>query len=220
LRAIVPTSKDISPFQLTPRTFTQERARKTFESLLEAAWEVFAERGFDATQTPEIATRAGVSVGTFYRYFSDKKEAYVELVRRDLGRAYREVMGGLTPERFADTGRRATIQQTIELLLANVHRHPGMQRVFLEMSLRDDEVAELKRAFDSEARRGIAALIRAICPPEEVPDPEATAYVIHTAVVECALAIAGARGGWPLPEERAIAALSELVYRALFGIER
>ncbi|HEX5063422.1 MAG TPA: helix-turn-helix domain-containing protein, partial [Kofleriaceae bacterium] len=52
--------------------FRQERSRRSYEALLTAAEELFAVHGYDAIGTPEIAQKAGVSVGTFYRYFEDK----------------------------------------------------------------------------------------------------------------------------------------------------
>lgn len=207
-------------FDRPERQFSQERARKTFEALVEAASELFMERGFDATQTPDIASAAGVSVGTFYRYFSDKKEMYLEITRRDLATAYHEVMDGLTPDRFIGRARRDTIAESIEILLGMVTRAPQRQRVFIEMSLRDDQVAALKVAFENAARQRLTELVAAVCPREDVPDPEATAYVIHTAVVECALSIAGISGESPVSRERAVTALTELVVRALYGIER
>ena len=212
--------KEIGPFGLQKEpSFAQDRARRTYHSLLEAAAEVFVAKGFDATQTPDIAAAAGVSVGTFYRYFNDKREIFLEILRRNLNRSHNEVLSGLTADRFVGAGRRGTIERTIEVLIENITRSPGMQKLFLELSLRDPQVAALKRAFDDEGRRRVAALIAAICPADQVADPEATAYMIHTAAVECALRIAGAHGAPPVPRDRAVAALTELVYRALFGIE-
>src|SRR5262245_23582377 len=62
------------------RTFAQQRAHDTHRALLDAAAELFAARGFDGTQSPDIARAAGVSVGTFYRYFADKRQAFLELM--------------------------------------------------------------------------------------------------------------------------------------------
>ena len=42
--------------------------------LQQAALELFAERGFDATTVVEIAERAGVTERTFFRHFADKRE--------------------------------------------------------------------------------------------------------------------------------------------------
>lgn len=44
------------------------------QRLAQAAMELFAERGFEATTVAEIADRAGVTERTFFRYFSDKRE--------------------------------------------------------------------------------------------------------------------------------------------------
>jgi AcrR family transcriptional regulator len=216
----VSDSEQLILFDGPTRQFSQERARKTFEALIEAASRLFGERGFDATQTPDIAAAAGVSVGSFYRYFNDKKEIYLEITRRELAKAYHQVMDGLTTERFAGMGRRATIEESLVILLENVARSPELHRVYIDMALRDEQVAALKAAFDDAARARLTALIAAICPPEDVADPEASAYIIHTAVVECANHIAGVYGSLSVSRERALAALSELVIRALFGIER
>lgn len=197
------------------REFPQERARRTYEALVDAGARLFARRGFDATQTPDIAAEAGVSVGTFYRYFDDKMEMFLEIQRRHLARAYHEVMGRLTPDRFAGVDGRSAIEDALGVLLDHINRSPEMQRVFLEMALRDERVAALKRAFDDAARPALAALIASIAPRRQVPDPEATAFIIHVAVVECAIAIGGGRGAAPVPRDRALAALTELVCRAV-----
>jgi TetR/AcrR family transcriptional regulator, repressor of fatR-cypB operon len=51
------------------------------EAILEAALELFVERGFFGTAVPEIAERAGVGAGTIYRYF-ESKEALVNAIYR------------------------------------------------------------------------------------------------------------------------------------------
>src|SRR5690349_11222123 len=42
--------------------------------LQQAAYELFAERGYDATTVAEIAARAGLTERTFFRHFTDKRE--------------------------------------------------------------------------------------------------------------------------------------------------
>lgn len=42
--------------------------------LEQAALQLFSERGFDQATTAEIATRAGLTERTFFRYFADKRE--------------------------------------------------------------------------------------------------------------------------------------------------
>ena len=52
-------------------------------AILDAALELFAERGFHGTAVPLVAERAGVGAGTLYRYF-ESKEALVNALYRDL----------------------------------------------------------------------------------------------------------------------------------------
>lgn len=200
------------------RQFTQARARRTYERLIEAAGQLFDERGFDATQTPDIASAAAVSVGTFYRYFPDKRAIYLEMMRRDIAEAYHAVLDGLTPDRFVGKGRHSAIEEAIAILLEHVTGNPRRHRVFIEMALRDPQVAALRDVFEEAARKRLTALLSAVCSRADVPDPEATAYMVYTTVVECAHHIAGIHGPFTLDRERAMAALTGLVSRALFGV--
>jgi len=52
----------------------------TRERIVEAARNLFAEKGFDRTTTAEIAREAGISEGTIYRHFKSKKELLMECV--------------------------------------------------------------------------------------------------------------------------------------------
>src|ERR1700712_465814 len=42
--------------------------------LQQGAFELYGERGFDATTVADIAERAGLTKRTFFRYFADKRE--------------------------------------------------------------------------------------------------------------------------------------------------
>jgi AcrR family transcriptional regulator len=194
--------------------FQQDRARKSWVALIEAATKLFEKRGYDATGTPEIAQAAGVSVGTFYRYFEDKHEIYLEVARRMMLTAYADTIEHLTPQRFVGKARHETIAETIDVLFDHVLSRPQLMRSFAEMSLRDPDVAELRRAFDTISIQRLAALADAISTRELVPDPEATACVLYGAAMECAYAVAFGRHR--IAADRAKAALAAFIERALF----
>ncbi|MBC7254447.1 MAG: TetR family transcriptional regulator [Actinobacteria bacterium] len=46
----------------------------------EAALELFVQKGYGGTRIQDITSRAGVSVGTFYLYYRDKKELFMDAV--------------------------------------------------------------------------------------------------------------------------------------------
>jgi AcrR family transcriptional regulator len=70
----------------------RERFREaTQQAILEAAEATFAERGIHGARMEDVASRAGVAVGTLYNYFGDKKHVVTAL--RDAHRA--ELLGHL-----------------------------------------------------------------------------------------------------------------------------
>jgi AcrR family transcriptional regulator len=196
--------------------FVQERSRRSYLALITAATDLFAAHGYDAVGTPEIAQRAGVSVGTFYRYFEDKHEVYLEVARRTMVAAYAETIEGLGPERFVGRARRETIQETVAILFDHVLARPLLSRSFTEMSLRDPEVAELRHAFETVSLERLTKLIAAITPRTVVPDPEATAYVLYQSAMQITYSLAGHVGPPPVAAERVRDALAGFIERALF----
>ena len=197
--------------------FRQERSRRSYQALLDAAEELFSAQGYDAVGTPEIAEKAGVSVGTFYRYFDDKHEVYLEIMRRTMVGAYNETIDRLTPEHFVGKARHETISDAVSILFDHVLRRPHLTRSFMEMSLRDEKVAELRRAFEQNSVQRIGELIEAVTPRTSVPDPEAFAYVLYGAAMQCAHGLAVHLVPSAIDRERARAALTSFIERALFA---
>jgi AcrR family transcriptional regulator len=67
----------------TARGSLNERRRAVTQmEIAHAAAELFAERGLVATTVEQIASRAGVGLRTFYRYFPSKQDAVVPLFAR------------------------------------------------------------------------------------------------------------------------------------------
>src|SRR5574340_320196 len=58
--------------------------------LLDAALELFVEKGFAATRSEEVAARAGVSKGTLFLYFPSKEELFKAVVRENISGRFPE----------------------------------------------------------------------------------------------------------------------------------
>ncbi len=196
--------------------FPQERARRSYQALIDAATVLFGERPYDEVGTPEIAERAGVSVGTFYRYFDDKRDVYLEIARRTMTQAHRDTIERLTPELFVGFARHETIAGAIGILFDHVLAHPALTRSLMEVSLRDPAVAEVKRAYDQLAVDKLATLITAITPRSKVPDPEAFAYVLYSSAMQTAYGVAVQLLPAAVDRDRAKAALVATIERTLF----
>ena len=58
--------------------------------LLDAALDLFVEKGFAATRAEEVAARAGVSKGTLFLYFQSKEELLKAVVRENISGRFKE----------------------------------------------------------------------------------------------------------------------------------
>jgi AcrR family transcriptional regulator len=108
------------------RNKQQKRAR-----LLAAARGVFARKGFAATTTAEIATRAGVGAGTLFLYFASKEDLLVDLFRAEMDRVIERA--------FATLPRRAALlTELLHVYGAMIEHHerdPELARAFVKEML-------------------------------------------------------------------------------------
>jgi len=71
---------------LTPRKKPQQRrSRVTIDAIFEATIQVLLANGLDKITTIQIADRAGVSVGSLYQYFPNKRALMAAVVKRHVG---------------------------------------------------------------------------------------------------------------------------------------
>jgi TetR/AcrR family transcriptional regulator, mexJK operon transcriptional repressor len=147
LEVIMMPDKDNSPltgdFPYVPQ---QERAQQKRDALIESGKRLFIEKGYAQTTAKDIATDAKVAIGTFYRYFSDKRQLLRSLFEEQL-----EML--IPPEP-------SWIHGDPEILLAALlEKHYkrldeiGIHRVLPELLPKDPELSEIL----IEARRKLHA---------------------------------------------------------------
>ncbi len=77
------SSLSIPPAQ-DPQSKRERRKEARPGELLQAALELFVEKGYAATRSEEVATRAGVSKGTLFLYFSSKEDLFKAVIQSNL----------------------------------------------------------------------------------------------------------------------------------------
>ncbi len=79
-----------------------EKKCETVTRILEAAKDVFAEKGFAGARVDEIARRAGVNKAALYYHIGDKKALYADAFHKVIGTAAQRLIDGIkgvkTPE--------------------------------------------------------------------------------------------------------------------------
>src|SRR4051812_10372210 len=90
---------------------TEQPARKrdaaaTQRALLDAAAELFAERGFDRTTVRDIAQLAGVNQSLLFRYFGSKDALFEAVIARN----GRERIATTPPEQLFSTSLRGMLE--------------------------------------------------------------------------------------------------------------
>lgn len=113
-----------------PSSPRAERAARTRQALIDAALRLFAERGYDATTTEEIAEAAGVSPRTFFRHFPTKESVLLR-GEADFTRAFAGVYLA-QPETMTDLEA---------MRAAFVALAPGLHRLRGEVGLYREAVA-------------------------------------------------------------------------------
>lgn len=80
-----------------PRLSRVEQSAQRAQELLNAAWALFCEKGYEAVTIDEVATRAGYSRMPVYSLFGDKQNLYFELWQRAVGDLMRQITASQKP---------------------------------------------------------------------------------------------------------------------------
>ena len=129
------------------------------ERLIEAATEVFAERGYDGAAVSRIARRAGVTTGAIYGLFAGKAELLLEVIRRRLQ---------MQIEPYRNLYEDGVLPDSNELFLSMTRDRlesgqPLTRALLLETfaaARRDPDVRAIVREWLDETSGAVAAFIR------------------------------------------------------------
>lgn len=116
---------------------------ETRTRILQAAQQLFARQGYDATTTRDLARAAGVAEGTLFRHFDHKKTILIEIATQ----GWVEILTDLLMELSEMASYRA-ISQVMQKRMRNLKQNADMMRVcFMEAQfhpeLRDRIQAEV-----------------------------------------------------------------------------
>ncbi len=117
------------------------------DRLLDAAEELFCERGFEGTSVRELAAAAGCNIASVNYYFGGKEKLYIEMFRRHMNRLLNEQIENTQKVMNSD---HPTLEQLLRSLVVSTLRtlnSDGGERPLMKMMVREILDPHLKTAI-------------------------------------------------------------------------
>jgi AcrR family transcriptional regulator len=139
------------------RSSTRLPADQRRATLVDAASELFAERGYHHASLDELAARVGVTKPIVYRHFASKKALYLELlaVHRD------DLLSALAAEMTAPGPLGERVPRVADAWFAHVEAHPFAWAMLFRDVTGDAEIGAFHAQMRATARDAIAGLLAA-----------------------------------------------------------
>lgn len=154
------------------RTSQQTRSENTQAKLLDAAEELFGERGIDNASVSDIAEHAGCSIGAVYHHFSDKKAVLYALFDRISEEYEATTRIAVDPERWVGATIGDLLRGYIEFSIGAVADRPSSRLPGLEIARSDPALADQYQKMRMVNDDGVTELILARSDEIGHPDPE------------------------------------------------
>lgn len=140
---------------MSPRTPQQNKEirQQSQQQIIDAAFKLFAKKGYSATSIAAIAKEADVSKGLIYHYFSSK-EAILNAIFDQLVEIGNEVLD--FPDDFSPTDK---IRQTLEGSFQFIEEQSEKGRLMIALALQPDIFSNLKAKINEVQESQMALYI-------------------------------------------------------------
>lgn len=132
-------------------------------AILDAALNVFADRGYHASSIDEIAREAGVSKALIYEHFASKQALWASLLDTQAAEIFRRLAAGAAT---AEPGE-VRLRSGVDAFLTFVEERRGAWRMLFREAA-DPEVA----AFLDRVRSQVAGVVAALIAAEPAASPD------------------------------------------------
>lgn len=197
-----------------PSTRAERRKAELRQEIIDTAFVSFAEKGYHATGIADIATQLGIGHGTFYRYFSNKRDI-IDHVIDDLAARIIDALGtdnapdaATTLDQYREQIDRIGVALT-RILLED--RRVAQLLLFHATGIDDELTTRLYGLLDTADALTAGYLDHGV----ELGYLRADLDTINTARAVTGMLLAGVVHGLRDPDEAAIAALNKAIRRLL-----
>ena len=157
----------------------QKRSLEKLELIKAAALQLFSGKGYFSTTTNEIAKQAGISIGTLYSYYRDKKDIYEDLVKDHYEKTAEQSAGAQLPEDLSP-------RQSIYLMLAATMQahfiNTAFQKEMAALSAQSEEMRAIEQKYRGNMSLALAAMLEGYRDFYRISDFNTAALLIQTSL--------------------------------------
>ena len=121
----------------------QQRSRVTLIKILNAAKKLFVEKGYQETSMADISTEAGMSMGSIYHRFPDKKSIFYTILEMYRYSRFEQIEQLTRPEDWQDRSAEEILAFHIEIMFSTSRKDNGFIRLMERQRIVDPKVAQL-----------------------------------------------------------------------------
>jgi AcrR family transcriptional regulator len=155
----------------------QSRSISMKGKILDAAYQLFCEKGFYQTTTNEIAKTAAVSIGSLYSYFQDKDAIFLELLMRhhqQFAALHKEL---LNKPKLYQADKKAWLRNLIESLITLHETQKGFYKEMSVLYYANPDVAAIMDEQMEDSRQSTMRFFQLWREELKVTDLEAAAII-------------------------------------------
>ncbi len=184
----------------------QKRSKETKAHIIKVARKMFSEQGYYSINTNQIAAKAGMSVGTFYSYFKDKKAILLEIMHKFYDHFWAQIFSETQkalPEKYE-------LRDVLQLIVKNsfdvVDAEPDFTRLIHSMRFYDPDIRGIFEQIEKREVDHTLFLMGLSGDRIRVKDKEAAALITMKLVESVGLS------GMQLDKERVISEVTDIIY--------
>jgi len=134
----------------------ERKKARTHQGIVDAAVEIFRERGYEKTTVEEIVRRVEISQPTFYKYFGSK-DAVLREVAGGMLREWAQEADAASRQEGESTG--AALRRIFETMASTMLEDRALWQCIVLADALNPMRAPEQRDADRDATRGIAAIL-------------------------------------------------------------
>ncbi|BCN31826.1 TetR/AcrR family transcriptional regulator [Anaeromicropila herbilytica] len=133
---------------------TQKRSLEKYEKIIDAAFKLFNEKGYYNVTTIDIAKEANVATGSLYSYFNDKKDIYIEILKRIANNIVQPTVEFWKQNNNLNFQDVASVKKLFEIFIKIMMEHHNFSKLFHDdmtaLTLLDKDISDIREENDRQ----------------------------------------------------------------------